>query len=184
MATAKREPEAGRNLDGNGMSLIPWEKVQECLEQGLATQTPEAGGPGRHTSWLATVRPDGRPHVVPVGVLLIDDILYFTSGAATRKSRNLAQNEHCVITVATRAMDLVVEGKAIKVSDRTRLQYIAEACSAQGWPASVSDDSTALTAEYSAPSAGPAPWEVYEVTVKTIFALGAAEPYGATRWNF
>ncbi len=41
-----------------------------------------------------------------------------------------------------------------------------------------------LTAKYSAPSAGPPPWHVYEVRPETIFALGTSEPYGATRWNF
>jgi hypothetical protein len=39
-------------------------------------------------------------------------------------------------------------------------------------------------AEYSAPSAGPPPWDVYEVTPATVFAVGTVEPYGATRWNF
>ncbi len=42
----------------------------------------------------------------------------------------------------------------------------------------------ALYAEFSAPSAGPPPWDVDEVTPATVFALGTAEPYGATRWRF
>jgi len=42
----------------------------------------------------------------------------------------------------------------------------------------------ALYADYSAPSAGPPPWDVYEVRPETVFALGTAEPYGATRWRF
>jgi len=42
----------------------------------------------------------------------------------------------------------------------------------------------ALYAEFSAPSAGPPPWHVYEVTPTTVFALGTAEPYGATRFRF
>jgi hypothetical protein len=31
---------------------------------------------------------------------------------------------------------------------------------------------------------GPPPWHLYEVTPATVFALGTAEPYGATRWRF
>jgi hypothetical protein len=38
--------------------------------------------------------------------------------------------------------------------------------------------------EFSAPAAGPPPWHVYEVTPKTVFALGTAEPFGAMRFRF
>ena len=37
--------------------------------------------------------------------------------------------------------------------------------------------------EYSAPSAGPPPWDVYEITPTTIFAVATREPHGATRWR-
>jgi hypothetical protein len=40
----------------------------------------------------------------------------------------------------------------------------------------------ALTAEYSAPSAGPPPWNLYTVTPTTAFGVASAEPWGATRW--
>lgn len=42
----------------------------------------------------------------------------------------------------------------------------------------------AFYAEYSAPSAGPPPWYLYRVTPATVYALGTAEPYGATRFRF
>lgn len=48
----------------------------------------------------------------------------------------------------------------------------------------MSDDGVSLTAEYSAPSAGPPPYIVYQVTPETIFALGTTEPYGATIFRF
>lgn len=87
---AVKEPVAEQNLDGYGAPLIPWTRVLESLE-GL-TQGPESGGPERHTHWLATVRPDGRPHVMPVGVLWVDGAFYFSTGAGTRKGKNLARN--------------------------------------------------------------------------------------------
>ena len=183
MATAKREPKAERNLDGYGAPLIPWTKVRERLEQGLS-QGPGSGGPGRHTCWLATVRPDGRPHVMPLGVLWVNGALYFNAGETTRKAQNLAHNPHCVLTVATYDFDLVVEGKAVKVTDQAKAQRIAEVYRSQGWQVSVREGEVSLTAEYSAPSAGPPPWDVYEVTPETVFALGTAEPYGATSWRF
>jgi len=121
---------------------------------------------------------------MPLGVLWVDGALYFNAGVATRKAQNLAHNPHCVITVATHDFDLVVEGRAVRVTDPATARRIAEAYRSQGWEASVRDGEVSLTAEYSAPSAGPPPWDVYEVTPETVFALGTAEPYGATRWRF
>jgi Pyridoxamine 5'-phosphate oxidase len=170
-----------RNLDGYGAPMIPWARVRERLEQGF-TQAPETGGPNRHTAWLATVRPDGRPHVMPLGALWLDGRFYFNAGPGTRKARNLAEDPRCVITVATHPFDLVVEGEAKMVTDEATLRRIAEAFAAEGWEATVRDG--ALYAEYSAPAAGPPPWHVYEMTPTTVFALGTAEPYGAARWRF
>jgi len=178
---SSKQPVTEKNLDGYGAPLIPWSKVQKSLEQGF-TQSPGSGGPARHTCWLATVRPDGRPHVMPLGVLWMDDAFYFTASPGTRKAKNLARNPHCVITVATYDFDLVVEGQAAKVTDEARLQRIADLYADSGWQPTVRDG--AFYADYSAPSAGPPPWEVYEVTPWTVFALGTAEPYGATRWRF
>jgi hypothetical protein len=48
----------------------------------------------------------------------------------------------------------------------------------------VIEGTASLTAEYSAPSAGPPPWDVYQVTPQTVYALGTAEPYGATKFQF
>ncbi|GAT67130.1 pyridoxamine 5'-phosphate oxidase [Planomonospora sphaerica] len=175
-----REPVAERNLDGYGAPPISWARVLERLEKGFP-QVPGSGGPGRHTCWLTTVRPDGRPHVMPLGVLWLDGALYFNTGPGTRKGRNLAHDPHCVITFATQEFDLVVEGRAERVTGE-RLHRVAEGYAAQGWRPSVRDD--ALHAEHSAPSAGPPPWYVYEVAPVKVFALGTAAPYGATGWRF
>ena len=175
------KPVDERNLDGYGAPLIPWEKVGARIDQGFA-QAPEEGGPDRHTCWVTTVRPDGRPHSRPVGVLWLDDVFWFTSGPGTRKARNLAANPRCSVSVATHDFDLVAEGEAVKVSDQATLERIAAAYNDEGWPASARDGG--LWAEYSAPSAGPPPWHVYRMTPDTVFAFGASEPYGATRYRF
>lgn len=177
----EKQPVAERNLDGYGAPPISWAKVRERLGATLS-QAPESGGPDRHTCWLATARPDGRPHVMPVGTIWLDGAFYFTSGAGSRKARNLAHDPHCVITVATHDFDVVVEGEAVKVTDDATLRRVAAVYTSQGWQPSVEDG--AFTAEYSAPSAGPPPWDVYQVTPVTVFGLGTAEPYGATRWRF
>jgi hypothetical protein len=39
------------------------------------------------------------------------------SGAGTRKSRNLAQNANCVVSMSLLGIDLVIEGTAVRVRD-------------------------------------------------------------------
>jgi hypothetical protein len=114
----------------------------------------------------------------------MDGAFYFSTGATTRKAKNLTHNPQCVITVATHDFDIVVEGTAMRVTDPALLARIARIYQAEGWPATVSDDGISLRAGYSAPSARPPPYIVYEVTPETVFALGTAEPYGATSFRF
>src|SRR5256885_16873622 len=161
-----------KNLDIYGSEPIPWSRALEQLEPG--------GGTG--TYWLATMRPDGRPHIAAVGGLWVDGKVYFTSGAAACKSRNLSANPNCAVSVSLAGLDLVIEGKVARVTDEATLARLAERYAAQGWPATVDDG--ALTAPYSAPSAGPPPWDLYALTPVTAFGVATAEPYGATRWRF
>src|SRR2546430_13573879 len=154
-----------------GHNPIAWTRARKERE-APATKPGEAGSPT--TYWLATVRPDWRSHVAGVGEMWVDGRFYFTSGARTRKSRNLAKNLNCVISVALSGLDLVVEGTARMVTDELTLRRLSELYAAQGWPASVSDG--ALTAKYSAPSAGPPPWNLYVMTPSTAFGVATAEP--------
>jgi len=112
----------------------------------------------------------------------LDDAFYFNAGPKTRKAENIARNPNCVITIATHDFDLVVEGPATKIVESGSLKRIADAYAKVGWTPTVVKEG--LTAKYSAPSAGPPPWQVYEVKPETVFALGTSEPYGATRWSF
>jgi hypothetical protein len=88
------------------------------------------------------------------------------------------------LSVATDEFDLVVNGTAELVTDPKTVEDMAERWAADGWPARVDESGTALTAEYSAPSAGPPPWFVYRITARTATALSIVEPGGATRWRF
>jgi hypothetical protein len=169
--TPKGKGPTGKNLDIYGAAPIPWSRALKQLEAGT-------GG----TYWLATTNPDGRPHVAAVGALWVDGKIYFTSSTRTRKGRNLAANPDCVLSVSLTGIDLVVEGSAVRIADRPTLLRLAKRYAAQGWPASVSGG--AFTAEYSAPSAGPPPWNLYVVRPTTAFGVATAEPSGATRWQF
>ncbi|HEV7359825.1 MAG TPA: pyridoxamine 5'-phosphate oxidase family protein [Mycobacterium sp.] len=168
------------NLDGYGAPTIEWARVKTVLD-GELTQAPNSGGPQRHTAWLTTINPDDSPHVRPVGVIEYRGSWYFTSGPATRKSRNLARDRRCVVSVATDQFDLVLEGVAERISEAGELATVAASFVRSGWPAKVDGD--AITAEYSAPSAGPPPWYVYRASPSTVFAMGTSEPFGATKFE-
>lgn len=165
-----------------GLPLIDWAGIESRLVQGV-TQAPETGGPNRHTCWLATINADGSPHVTGVGALWVDDAFWFETGERTRKGRNLARDPRCTLSLATHDFDLVVEGEAHKISDAQQVAAMAKRWAAAGWPAQVDETGLALTAEYSAPSAGPPPWFVYRLTPHSATALSTVEPGGATRWT-
>jgi len=173
-----------KNLDTlYGSPLLDWSRVVARLEQGI-TQAPGTGGPGRHTCWLATVDADGWPHVTGIGALWLDHALWFETGRGTRKGRNLTRDPRCTLSVATVAFDLVVEGSAHLVTEPATVVELAARWAAEGWPARVDETGLALTADYSAPSAGPPPWHVYRLEPATATALGTEEPFGATHWTF
>ena len=162
-----------KNLaDPYDLPPIPWSRALEALEAA----DPDA------RAFLATTRPDGRPHVAGVGALWDEGRVYIVSGEGTRKSRNIAKNPHCSIALALKGIDLIVEGAAERVTDDPTLRRLAKRYAEQGWPAKVEDG--AFTYDYSAPSAGPPPWYVYEVTPTTAYGVASAEPHGATRWRF
>lgn len=169
-----RVPVEVTNLDRYGSPALSWSQPSALL----AGDPPQPGT----TFFLGTSRPDGRPHSAAVGPLWLDGDLYFTSGPGTRKARNLAVNPACTISVGLNGIDLVLEGEATRVTDQPTLEEVARLYREGGWPAQVEDD--ALTAPYSAPSAGPPPWHLYRFTFHTAFGVATAEPYGATRWRF
>ena len=174
MTNTMTEPTSTHNLDRYGSAELPWSRPRDVL----VADTPTAD----LTFFIATVRPDGRPHTAGVGAIWVDDALYFVSGPGTRKSRNLAANPACSISVRLRGIDLVLEGDAHRVAEPDVLERVAAVYREGGWPTTVEAD--ALTAPYSAPSAGPAPWHVYRLTLHRAVGVATAEPHGATRWTF
>jgi len=161
-----------KNLDIYGHEPLDWGRVQAQLERTDY----------RATHWLATTGPDGRPHIAGVGALWDSGKFYFTSGPGTRKSKDIAKNNRCAIGVSMPDVDFAIEGTASRVTDAATLARLAKRYVDQGWPAEVRDG--AFTAPYSAPSAGPAPWHLYELNATAATAVATAEPHGATRWRF
>src|SRR4051794_26333307 len=173
-----------RNLaDLYGLPTLDWEAVAARLAQGIS-QAPGSGGPDRHTCWLSTLDEDGSPHVTGIGALWADGAFWFETGEHTRKGRNVARDPRCTLSIATDQFDLTVDGTAQRVTDPATVATMAARWAAEGWPCVVDASGVALTADYSAPSAGPPPWFVYKVTPQQATALLTVEPGGATRWRF
>jgi hypothetical protein len=133
---------------------------------------------------LATTNTDGSVHLTGLGPLWVSGAFYFTTGETTRKARNLARDPRCTLGVSAVEFDLSVEGDAATVDDPGLVGELAGRWADGGWPCRVDDTGTALTADYSAPSAGPPPWRVYRLTPREATVVLAAAPGGATRWRF
>jgi hypothetical protein len=163
--------------------VVEWGHVESRLERGIP-QAPGSGGPGRHTCWLTTINPDGSPHVTAVGSLWGDGAFWFQTGDDTRKGRNLAHDPRCTLSIATDEFDLVVAGEASKVTVPDIVAKLVERWADGGWPVEVDESGFALTAEYSAPSAGAPPWFAYRLAPRTATVVGTKEPFHATKWRF
>ena len=66
---------------------------------------------GARHYWLATVRPDGRPHVVPLDGLWIDARWYFGGSPTTVKHRNLLANPHATLHLDGGDSAVIVDGR-------------------------------------------------------------------------
>ena len=165
------------------LPLLDWASIEDKLRSGVS-QAPGSGGPNRHTCWLTTINADGSPHVNGVGALWADGCFWFETGRQTRKGSNIARDPRCSLSVAAREFDLVVEGSAELVTEPGRVADMAARWAAEGWPCRVDETGTALTADFSAPSAGPPPWHVYRIIPRSATAVSTVEPGGVTRWRF
>lgn len=77
--------------------FLPWSQVEERLTAAK-------------NYWLATVRPDGRPHVTPVWGVWVDRELYFDGLPTTRWGRNLAANPHATVHLESADDVVILEG--------------------------------------------------------------------------
>ena len=168
-----RTPSQTKNLDRYGFDELEWSRARAAL----------AGPPTADvTHFLGTCRPDGTPHAAGIGAQWLDGDLYFTSSPGARKARDLAANPACTISVRLPGIDLVLDGTATQVTEPETLEQVAAGYRTGGWPAELDGD--ALTAPFSAPSAGPPPWQVYRFVFHTVVGVATSEPNGATRWRF
>jgi pyridoxine/pyridoxamine 5'-phosphate oxidase len=169
---AAKEPVSAQLMTAEEATVIPWSEARTRLAHA-------------DSYWIATVRSDGRPHVRPVLAVWVDGSLFTSTSPTTSKGRNLARDSRCSITVAGNGIDLVVEGHAEKLSDEAILQQAADAyASKYEWRVTVR--SGAFHDADGAPTAGPPPYEVFEVIPSVVFGFGTDESFAprSTRWQF
>lgn len=66
--------------------------------------------------WVATVRPDGRPHLVPVWFVVADGKWYICTEPDSVKARNLQRNPKIALALEDGNTPYVVEGEARPVT--------------------------------------------------------------------
>jgi len=124
-----------------------------------------------HDYWVATVSPDGRPHVMPVWGVVVDDRLMWSTSAGSRKARNLAVNPALTITTANSSQPVIVEGTAAAVTDIDTVTTFATAMDAKYGSAYGAEFYLANT--------------TFEVTATQAFGLDVDDFTGTpTRWTF
>ena len=87
----------GYGLPKSKKGLLPWKWAEDRL--GKSRQY-----------WIATTRPDGRPHVMVVWALWMDGLLYFSTGSKSRKARNLKANPNCTMGTEKADEAVILEG--------------------------------------------------------------------------
>lgn len=81
----------------NTEKMLPWAHVAKRLES--------AGD-----YWLATTRPDGRPHVTPLWGVWLDNTLYFDGAPTTQWARNLVRNPAATVHLESASDVAILEG--------------------------------------------------------------------------
>ena len=181
MTTGVRAPESETPMVDGQTETTPWDVALERLEHPA---------PGQN-HWLATVRPDGSPHLMPIIAFWIDGAFHFLAGAGTRKGRNLGADDRCVIgtgNLTMPSMDLIVEGRARRITDEAALRRLAEAFGGEGWPLEVRGSD--IYGPHG-PTAGPPPYAIYRLEPTKVFALPGMhgmfetdQAHKPTRWTF
>jgi hypothetical protein len=120
-----------------------------------------------HNYFLSTTRPDGRPHVMPIWGVWLDNQFYFSTGRQSRKSKNLSQNPRCVVCPENASGAVILEGTAKKIRSGSLLRKLL----------------AAYRRKYGS-DIGDAKDPIYEVRPQVIFGIAENAEGNPTRWRF
>jgi Pyridoxamine 5'-phosphate oxidase len=113
---------------GSPDRLLDWASVEQRLINSLHY-------------WLATIRRDGSPHVVPIDGIWLDDGCYFGGDPVSVHVRNMRRDGRATLHLEDGEAAVIVEGIAEwVVLSKTVAQQLATATTAKyGYPQSASD---------------------------------------------
>ena len=141
-----------------GTGLLPWSWALERLT-------------GSHDYWLATVSPDGLPHVMPVWAVWLEGALWFSSSDGSRKARNLAERALAALTTEAPLEPVVAQGPVEKVGDDAGRASFIDAVNAKY--------GTTYDAAFFAGST------CFRLRPQVVFGLDSSDFAGSpTRWRF
>ncbi len=107
---------------GRGSGPIAWSAAEVLLET-------------TRNYFLCTAGTKGQPHVMPVWALWMDDALYFSTGADSKKARNFRANPEAVMTTDSADDGVIVEGRIETVADgETVARFLAGYSAKYDWP--------------------------------------------------
>jgi Pyridoxamine 5'-phosphate oxidase len=93
---------------GTATRTLDWAAVRERLEQAPRY-------------WLVTTRRDGRPHVVPVDGVWVDDAWWYGGSPTTLHQRNLARDRRVVVHLEDAMSAVILEGTMRRVTPSPEL---------------------------------------------------------------
>jgi hypothetical protein len=157
---------------------VPTYGIPETIEGALPWSWAAACLAAAETYWVATTRPDGRPHAMPIWAAWCAGRLWFEGGRLTRRARNIEVNP--AISVG-----LELPGDGAVVVEGTCARLAAP-------PDGLTGQLVAAFAKYARPPRGyvvdPANWSspdggIWAVTPGIVFGWSSF-PADATRWRF
>jgi hypothetical protein len=106
-------PDALEKPPATDAGLKPWSWALDRLEKS-------------HNYWIATTRPDGRPHLMLVWGIWWQDAFWFSTGPRTRKAKNIAAHPSVVIGTENADEAVILEGIPQEVEDRSVWRQLAK----------------------------------------------------------
>ncbi len=142
-----------------GRGLLPWKWAEARLVAA-------------HDYWLATTRPDGGPHVMPVWGVWANGVLWVSTSRQSYKFRHLDRDPRCTVTNDDAYRPVVIDGLAEVHRDEPTIRRFVEWLNAK------------YTTSYAIDFQDPDVNATISITPRTVFALDEDDFTGTpTRWR-
>ena len=158
------QPKADRPEFAKGYAIHPGTKGQVAWK-ALVAQLEKS-----KNYWIATTRPDGRPHVMPVWGVWMNGAVNFGTDRNSRKARNLQANPAATVNLESGDDAVIIEGTVREITDAKEIASI-DAAYAKKYKMKLTD--------------APGVPFIVAIEPRVVFAWHERNfPESATRWRF